>query len=186
MPRALARRSPGRGYFDAVSTRSTPAPHDLHYPPRTDPQTPRRGAHKDYGYLALLQQDDVGGLQVQAADGGWIDARPVPDAFVFNIGEMLEIATRGYLVATRHRVVSPQVGVDRYSIPFFLGPRLDAVVEPLNAAARAGRGGDRDQCRPGQPVARGIRENALDRRLRSHPRVAQKWWYDVLARREEE
>jgi hypothetical protein len=55
-----------------------------------------------------------------------------PNAFVFNIGEMLEIATQGYLEATQHRVVSPQAGVHRYSIPFFLGPRLDAVVKPLN------------------------------------------------------
>ncbi len=35
---------------------------------------------------------------------------------------MREIATRGYLTATRHRVVSPPAGVDRYSVPFFLGP----------------------------------------------------------------
>ena len=63
------------------------------------------GAHKDYGWLALLLQDDLGGLQVEATDGSWIDAVPAPGAFVFNIGEMLEVATQGYLRATRHRVV---------------------------------------------------------------------------------
>ena len=173
------------GYFDAwFDDESTLHLKVIHYPPRPAPQdTQGVGAHKDYGYLALLQQDDVGGLQVQAADGGWIDARPVPDAFVFNIGEMLEIATQGYLVATRHRVVSPQAGVDRYSIPFFLGPRLDAVVEPLTlppglAAEAVGISDD-----PDNPLHAAFGENALVGWLRSHPRVADKWWADVLLRR---
>lgn len=82
----------------------------VHYPPPARDAEQGVGAHKDYGYLALLQQDEVGGLQVQREDGEWIDAVPVPDAFVFNIGEMLEIAIQGYLRATQHRVVSPQSG----------------------------------------------------------------------------
>ncbi|WUV61245.1 isopenicillin N synthase family oxygenase [Streptomyces sp. NBC_01478] len=60
----------------------------VHCPPRPAEDADQGvGAHKDYGYLPLLQQDEVGGLQVQREDGGWIDAVPVPDAFVFNIGE---------------------------------------------------------------------------------------------------
>ena len=77
-----------------------------------------------------------------------LDAAPVPDGYVVNIGEMLEVATRGYLTATRHRVTSPPPGVDRYSVPFFLGPRLDAVVEPLDAAARSSRPRLGDACDP--------------------------------------
>ncbi|MEU1343595.1 2-oxoglutarate and iron-dependent oxygenase domain-containing protein [Streptomyces sp. NPDC005827] len=157
----------------------------VHYPPRAARDADQGvGAHKDYGYLALLQQDDVGGLQVQGEDGGWIDAVPVPDAFVFNIGEMLEIATQGYLKATRHRVVSPQPGVDRYSIPFFLGPRLDAVVKPLSLPAELAvlsRGVTDD---PDNPLLAAFGENAVVGWLRSHPRVAERWWSDVLARRE--
>jgi isopenicillin N synthase-like dioxygenase len=140
------------------------------------------GVHKDYGYLTLLQQDDVGGLQVQAADGGWIDATTVPGSFVVNIGEMLEIATRGYLTATRHRVVSPPAGVDRFSFPFFLGPRLDAVVQPLTlppALAAEATGVSDD---PDNPLHAAFGENAVVGWLRSHPRVAQRWWADVLAR----
>ena len=113
----------------------------------------------------------------------WIDATPLPDAFVFNIGEMLEIATQGYLKATDHRVLSPPPGVDRYSIPFFLGPRLDAVVEPLTLppelAARAS-GVTQD---PDNPLLPTFGENALVGWLRSHPRVAERWWSDVLAAR---
>ncbi|MFD9894886.1 isopenicillin N synthase family dioxygenase [Amycolatopsis sp. NPDC059027] len=141
------------------------------------------GAHKDYGYLALLQQDEVGGLQVQAADGSWIDATPIPGSFVVNIGEMLEIATRGYLTATRHRVVSPPSGVERFSVPFFLGPRLDAVVEPLRlppelAAGARGISDDKDN-----PLLAAYGENALVGWLRSHPKVAERWWGNVLADR---
>ncbi|MGW5655152.1 isopenicillin N synthase family dioxygenase [Streptomyces humi] len=157
----------------------------VHYPPRVARDADQGvGAHKDYGYLALLQQDDVGGLQVQREDGDWIDAVPVPDAFVFNIGEMLEIATQGYLKATQHRVVSPQPGIDRYSIPFFLGPRLDAVVKPLNLPpelAALSRGVTDD---PDNPLLAAFGENAVVGWLRSHPRVAERWWADVLARPE--
>ncbi len=157
----------------------------VHYPPRAAQDADQGvGAHKDYGYLALLQQDDIGGLQVRREDGGWIDAVPVPDAVVFNIGEMLEIATQGYLRATQHRVVSPQPGVHRYSIPFFLGPRLDAVVKPLllpPELAALSRGVSDD---PDNPLLAAFGENAVVGWLRSHPRVAERWWSDVLARRE--
>jgi isopenicillin N synthase-like dioxygenase len=157
----------------------------VHYPPRPAEDADQGvGAHKDYGYLALLQQDEVGGLQVHREDGGWIDAVPVPGAFVFNIGEMLEIATQGYLKATRHRVVSPRAGVDRYSIPFFLGPRLDAVVKPLqlpSELAELSRGVTDD---PDNPLLAAFGENAVVGWLRSHPKVADRWWADVVAKRE--
>jgi len=138
------------------------------------------GAHKDYGWLALLVQDDLGGLQVQALDGTWIDATPVPGTFVVNIGEMLEVATRGYLRATVHRVVSPATTQDRYSIPFFLGPRLDATVPaiplPDDLAAQA-RGIEDD---PANPLLSVYGANALKGWLRAHPRVAERWWTDVI------
>ena len=138
------------------------------------------GAHKDYGYLALLLQDDLGGLQVEGPDGRWIDAPPVPDAFVFNIGELLEVATRGYLRATRHLVVSPPAGRDRYSVPVFVGPRLDAVVPPIGLPAELAaqaRGVEQD---PDNVLLAKFGEKALVGWLRSHPQVARRWWSDVL------
>lgn len=169
------------GWFDAEAAVHVKI---VHYPPRQTPASDQGvGSHKDYGYLALLQQDDVGGLQVQASDGSWIDATPMPGTFVFNIGEMLEIATQGYLKATRHRVLSPPAGVDRYSIPFFLGPRLDAVVEPLRLPRELAAGATGVADDPGNPLHAEFGENALVGWLRSHPRVAERWWSDVLARR---
>ncbi|MFJ4657544.1 isopenicillin N synthase family dioxygenase [Nocardia sp. NPDC088792] len=176
------------GYFDTwFDEEASTHVKIIHYPGResgaADPGSDQGvGAHKDYGYLALLQQDEVGGLQVQGPDG-WIDAVPVPGSFVFNIGEMLEIATRGYLTATRHRVVSPPAGVDRYSVPFFLGPRLDAVVEPLRLPAELAeraRGVSQDA---ENPLLAAFGENAVIGWLRSHPAVARRWWSDVLEAR---
>lgn len=153
----------------------------VRYPGRDTVDTEQGvGAHKDYGYLALLLQDDLGGLQVEALDGSWVDATPVPGTFVVNIGEMLEIATGGYLRATKHRVVSPPAGRDRYSVPVFLGPRLDAVVTPLelppDLAAQA-RGVEAESH---NVIVPHFGENTLRGWLRSHPRVAQRWWADVV------
>jgi isopenicillin N synthase-like dioxygenase len=137
------------------------------------------GAHKDYGWIALLLQDGMGGLQVQALDGRWLDAPPLPGTFVVNIGEMLEIVSGGFMRATVHRVVSPDTSQDRISIPFFPGPRLDAVVPqvqlPPELAAQA-RGVEDD---PSNPMSDNYGENALKGWLRAHPRVAERWWSDI-------
>jgi isopenicillin N synthase-like dioxygenase len=172
------------GYFDRwFDEEASTHVKIVHYPGRPSRDADQGvGAHKDYGYLALLQQDEVGGLQV-LTDDGWVDAAPVPGSFVFNIGEMLEIATGGYLTATKHRVISPPAGVDRYSVPFFLGPRLDAVVEPLALPpelAAAARGISRDA---DNPLLAAYGDNAVVGWLRSHPKVAERWWGDVLAER---
>lgn len=76
------------------------------------------GAHKDSGFLTFLLQDDQPGLQVEVSPDHWVDALPKPGAFVVNIGELLEIASNGYLRATVHRVVSPPANRERVSIAF--------------------------------------------------------------------
>ncbi|HYJ74479.1 MAG TPA: 2-oxoglutarate and iron-dependent oxygenase domain-containing protein [Kineosporiaceae bacterium] len=170
-------------YFDAwFDDEAYPHVKVVRYPAREQVDSDQGvGAHKDYGWLALLLQDDLGGLQVEAADGSWIAARPVPGAFVVNIGELLEVATQGYLRATRHRVVSP-AGRERFSIPFFLDPRLDAVVEPLQLPrelAAEARGVEDD---PDNPLLAQYGEKSLLGWLRSHPKVAERWHPDLLAR----
>jgi isopenicillin N synthase-like dioxygenase len=80
-----------------------------------------------------------------------------------------------------HRVVSPPTTQDRYSIPFFLGPRLDATVPAIplpDGLAAEARGIEDD---PDNPLLSVYGENALKGWLRAHPRVAERWWSDVLA-----
>ncbi len=65
----------------------------FHYPPLTEQHNKQVlwsvGEHTDYGLLTILRQDDVGGLQVKSG-GSWLEAPPVPDSFVCNIGDMLD------------------------------------------------------------------------------------------------
>jgi isopenicillin N synthase-like dioxygenase len=138
------------------------------------------GAHKDSELLTLLLQDDVGGLQVETTKG-WIDVLPRPGTFVINIGELLELASDGYLRATLHRVVAPPAGTERVSIAFFLGARLDATVPLLQlppALAAQAHGPESD---PYNPLFRDVGQNYLKGRLRSHPDVARRHHADLLS-----
>jgi isopenicillin N synthase-like dioxygenase len=137
------------------------------------------GAHKDSELLTLLLQDDQGGLQVETAQG-WIHVPPRSGTFVINIGELLELASDGYLRATMHRVVTPPAGVDRLSAAFFLGARLDATVPLLPlppALAAQARGPERD---PNNPLFREVGQNYMKGRLRSHPDVARRHHADLI------
>ncbi|MFG2604020.1 isopenicillin N synthase family dioxygenase [Streptomyces sp. NPDC048514] len=137
------------------------------------------GVHKDYGFLTLLLQDTVGGLQVLRGDGRFHDVPPIPGAFVVNLGELLEVATNGYLLATNHRVVSPPGATERYSVPFFYNPRLDAKVAPLpfpHAATAPGVTTD-----PSNPMYAEYGYNELKGKLRAHPLVAERHHGALLA-----
>jgi isopenicillin N synthase-like dioxygenase len=138
------------------------------------------GAHKDAGLLTLLLQDEQGGLQVET-QRGWVDVAPRAGSLVVNIGELLELASDGYLRATLHRVLSPPAGTQRFSAAFFLSARLDATVTALPlppALAAQARGPERD---PSNPLHREVGQNQLKGRLRSHPDVARRHYADLLA-----
>ncbi len=105
----------------------------LHYPPQPA-QAPDdlygSAPHKDFGCLTLLAQDDVGGLQVQTPAGNWVDAPPMEDAFVVNVGDMLHRMSNGKLLSTPHRVINT-TGKERYSVPFFFDPHVSTDIAPL-------------------------------------------------------
>ena len=91
----------------------------------------RAGTPRDQRQLnPRLAQDDSGGLQVRGPDGTWLDARPIPDNFVLNAGDLMPRWTNGRFKSTPHRVINLSGG-DRYSIPYFYDPGMDAIVEPL-------------------------------------------------------
>jgi isopenicillin N synthase-like dioxygenase len=130
------------------------------------------GPHKDYGFLTLLLQDRQGGIEVATPDGRWqqVDARR--DTFVVNLGELLELATDGYFVATAHRVPTPPRD-DRFSIPFFYNPRLDAVIEPLPMRPEIARQAPGVAADDANPLYAVYGDNALKGWIRAHPEVAE-------------
>jgi isopenicillin N synthase-like dioxygenase len=106
----------------------------IKYPPH--PAAARRnqlgaGAHTDWGAVTILAQDASGGLEVENAAGEWIDAPPVPGTFVINLGDMFNRWTNGLYRSNMHRVVNKATGRDRYSIPFFMSPDHQAMIECL-------------------------------------------------------
>ncbi|QUY49866.1 isopenicillin N synthase family oxygenase [Serratia plymuthica] len=138
------------------------------------------GAHKDSGFLSFLLQDRQKGLQVEVSEGNWVDAEPREETFVVNIGELLELATNGYLRATVHRVETPPAGSDRLSIAFFLGARLDAVVPLYQLPAQLAAEAQGPASDPHNPLFRDVGFNYLKGRIRSHPDVAQRHYQDVI------
>jgi isopenicillin N synthase-like dioxygenase len=171
-----------RGFFDAAFA-DKPHLHTklVRYPGRApDGSEQGVGWHKDYGFLTLLLQDEHGGLEVQGPSGGVIHVDPLRGAFVVNLGELLEIATDGYLVATNHRVVSPASGAERYSVPFFYGPRLDARVEPVPGDYLADAPGVVRE--PENALYEVFGWNELKGYVRSHPEVARKHHPDAAER----
>jgi len=139
------------------------------------------GAHRDAGVLTLLLAEPGSrGLQVRRArrghpghqaSRGWIDVPPLEGAFIVNIGELLEVATGGYLRATEHRVNLHAPAAERISVPYFFNPRLDAQIPvlslPEELAALAGQIHD-----PSDPIFSVYGRNAWKSRLRAHPDVA--------------
>ena len=105
----------------------------LHYPPQEPTHADEQfGAaeHTDYGAITILWQDDVGGLQVKNRSGQWIEAVPIANTFVINIGDMLERWSNHLFVSTPHRVMN-RSGQERYSIPVFYDPDYDAIISCL-------------------------------------------------------
>lgn len=109
----------------------------VYYPPITaDDQAARRfgaAAHADFGVLTILYQDNLGGLQVRNRAGNWVEAPPVDNTFVCNIGDMLSYWTGGRLASTIHRVIN-KTDKARYSIPIFCDPASDALINPADFA----------------------------------------------------
>jgi len=137
------------------------------------------GAHQDTGLLTFILQDDVGGLQVEI-DGEFVDVPAKPGTYVMNLGEMLQMATGGFLAATRHQVVSPKTGKERLSFAFFFNPRFESTFEPISLpphlAAQASASID---AKSDELIFKLFGENNLKTRLRAHPDVATRHYGDL-------
>ncbi len=110
----------------------------LHYPTQPEEEGLFGSApHTDYGFITLLAQDDVGGLEVKNKAGDWVAAPPVPDSFVMNVGDILARWSNDQFVSTPHRVIN-RTGRERYSQPFFFDPSMEETIEALSVCVPAG------------------------------------------------
>ncbi|KAH7423533.1 hypothetical protein KP509_12G060200 [Ceratopteris richardii] len=101
-----------------------------YYPPCPDPSlTFGLSEHTDAGFITILLQDQVGGLEI-LKDGQWIPCNPVPEALTINIADQMEILSNGRYASILHRVVT-NGAKPRLSVPCFLGPSMEAVTSPL-------------------------------------------------------
>ena len=121
-------------YFDKHIFNGNSILRAIHYPPITQEpdKAERAAAHGDINLITLLMGAQGKGLQVLSNNGEWVDAIAEDDEIIVNIGDMLSRHTNNKLKSTIHRVVNPPKDLwnsSRYSIPFFLHPRLEM---PLN------------------------------------------------------
>ncbi|WP_024795073.1 isopenicillin N synthase family dioxygenase [Tomitella biformata] len=174
-------------FFDAAFADPDPLLKIARYPGHDGSVTGQGvGSHKDVGALTLLYPEPGStGFQVETGGAGgeiaWLDVAPLPGHLVVNIGELLEVATGGYLKATVHRVLPPPAGSDRVSLPFFLNPGYDHALptvslSPELAAEAAGVGPDEH----GGALHAQYGLNALKSRLRAHPNVTERYHRDLL------
>jgi isopenicillin N synthase-like dioxygenase len=105
----------------------------FNYPPATEGGDMPWGVgeHTDYGLLTILLQDDTGGLQTKSRSG-WVNAPPIPQTFVCNIGDMLDRLTHGVYRSTPHRVINTSKR-NRLSFPFFFDPNFDAQIPAIHS-----------------------------------------------------
>lgn len=110
----------------------------LHYPTQREEDGLFGSApHTDYGFITLLAQDDVGGLEVKNKAGDWIAAPPIADTFVMNVGDILARWSNDRFVSTPHRVIN-RSGRERYSQPFFFDPNMETNIEVLPSCISPG------------------------------------------------
>ena len=108
----------------------------IHYPPITTADIPnvRAGAHGDINLITLLVGASAAGLEVRSREGHWVPFTSDGDTIVVNIGDMLERLTNHVYPSTLHRVVNPPGDLarqPRYSVPFFLHPNPDFLIDAL-------------------------------------------------------
>jgi isopenicillin N synthase-like dioxygenase len=114
----------------------------IHYPPITADDMPnvRAGAHEDINFITLLVGASAAGLEVLSKKGEWVPFTSDADTIVVNIGDMLQRLTNHVYPSTTHRVTNPPgeaARKPRYSVPFFLHPNPDFLIDVLPSCVTA-------------------------------------------------
>ncbi|KAK3011288.1 hypothetical protein RJ639_011463 [Escallonia herrerae] len=80
------------------------------------------------GITILLQVNGVKGLQIKK-DGVWLPVKFLPDAFVVNLGDIMEILSNGLYYSIEHRATVNST-TERISIAMFINPKIEGEVGP--------------------------------------------------------
>jgi len=128
----------GEDYFEDKVDHGNSILRPIHYPPIAGEAgasgAVRAAAHGDINLITLLVGSGEPGLQILSRAGEWIPVSTIEGVVVCNVGDMLERLTNHVLPSTIHRVVNPPepwVSQPRYSIPFFLHPNSEFLIETL-------------------------------------------------------
>jgi len=129
-------------FFEPRVDRGTSLLRLIHYPAvpdDADPRSVRAAAHEDINLITLLVAAQGAGLEVLTRDGKWLPIQNKPEHLIVDTGDMMARITNGFLPATTHRVVNPDgPNISRYSMPFFVQPREDVMLECLPSCERYG------------------------------------------------
>ncbi|XP_051137949.1 jasmonate-induced oxygenase 2-like [Andrographis paniculata] len=94
-------------------------------------------SHSDPGGMTFLLPDpDVPGLQVRRPDG-WVTVKPVPHAFIVNIGDQIQILSNAIYKSVEHRVIVNSTQ-ERLSLAYFYNPKSNIPIQPLEEVVKPG------------------------------------------------
>ena len=123
-------------YFDDKTNFGNSVLRPIHYPPITRIEVPneRAGAHEDINLITLLVGASAEGLQVLTRQGEWLQEVTLRRPVFQRLGDMLQRLSNHVYPSTSHRVVNPpgpNARQPRYSVPFFLHPNPDFLIDVL-------------------------------------------------------
>ncbi|MEM9071484.1 MAG: 2-oxoglutarate and iron-dependent oxygenase domain-containing protein [Myxococcota bacterium] len=114
----------------------------IHYPVCDgfdEPGTMRAAQHEDINLMTLLPPAEESGLELLTRDGKWMPIEAIPGQIIVDTGDMMKRITNDEIPATTHRVVNPKGDPrPRYSMPFFVHPHLDVMLEVLESCIAPG------------------------------------------------
>lgn len=105
----------------------------LYYPAMdfsAEPGSVRAAAHEDINHITLLVAASAPGLQVMDTARNWHDVPHEENSIAVNIGDMLQMASKGLYKSTTHRVINPDDSrSDRISMPLFVHPHSETILK---------------------------------------------------------
>ena len=126
---------PGQSYLPDMARQGNSVLRLLHYPPigkDVTPEAVRAAEHEDINLITLLVAANGKGLQLLTRENEWLEVDTDPSNIIVDAGDMLAHITGQKIPATTHRVINAgDLTKSRYSIPFFMHPRPESILRPL-------------------------------------------------------